>query len=219
MKTKIAPSIFAADFANLESEIAALGSVDMLHLDIMDGHFVPNISFGPTMVESIRRITAGKIPLDVHLMIENPLKYIPIFAKAVDNAPGSIIVFHIETTENPQEIIAAIKSLGLRAGIALKPHTPAEKAKPYLNQLDMVLQMTVEPGFSGQAMIPAAIENIRLLRQWAPNLDIQVDGGVTPETAPILKQAGANILVAGNAIFKSPDYPAAIAQIIPQSSP
>jgi len=208
VKIKIAPSIFAADLANIEAEIKKVGKVDMLHLDIMDGHFVPNISYGPSVVEAIRRVT--KMPLDVHLMIANPMKYIPIFAKAIKNDSKSIIVFHIETVDDPEEAIDAIRAEGVRAGMAIKPYTDIELARPYLADLDMVLQMTVEPGFSGQEMIADAIDNIRSLREWEPEMDIQVDGGVNAETAKELKEAGANVLVAGNAIFREADYREAI---------
>ncbi len=206
--TIISPSILSADFANLEKDIKRVeNNADWLHIDVMDGHFVPNITIGVPVVASIRKIT--KLPLDVHLMIENPEKYVEAFAKAGAN----IITFHYEAVEKSQilPLISKIKSFGIKAGISIKPKTPADDVLPYINQTDLVLVMTVEPGFGGQKFMNECAEKISLIKQNAQNdLIIQVDGGINAETARICTSFGANSLVAGNYIYKSENIENAI---------
>ena len=229
--TIISPSILSADFANLERDIRRVedAGADWLHIDVMDGHFVPNITIGVPVVKSIRKIT--KLPLDVHLMIENPEKYIEPFAasgadvitfhyEAVDDNSGKLKVesgklnnFQLSTFNFQliKEIINKVHSFGIKAGMSIKPKTPAEVVFPYLNDLDMVLVMTVEPGFGGQKFMEDCAEKIRLIKEKVPsNLIIQVDGGINAETAKICKSNGANCLVAGNYIYKSDDIKQAI---------
>lgn len=209
--TIISPSILSADFANLERDIRAVETADWLHIDVMDGHFVPNITIGVPVVASIRKIT--NMPLDVHLMIENPEKYIEPFAKA----GADIITFHYEAlacngNQHIEDCINLIKSFGLKAGMSIKPKTSPEVVSPYLNDLDMVLVMTVEPGFGGQKFMQDCAEKIPVIKEKAPeNLIIQVDGGINAETARICTSYGANSLVAGNYIYKSADIKSAIA--------
>ena len=199
MKIKLSPSLLAADCANFEKSIKKLNdSVEMLHVDVMDGHFVPNISYGVPIVAAIKKVT--DIPLDVHLMISNPLRYIKPFA----DAGADIISFHVEANDDISEVIDEIKKCGVKAAVALKPGTSLDVILPYLGELDMVLQMTVEPGFGGQALNPAGIDNIRKLRAQS-DIDIQVDGGVKAENVAILASAGANVIVAGTAIFGAND--------------
>lgn len=214
--TIISPSILSADFANLERDIKAVETADWLHIDVMDGHFVPNITIGVPVVASIRKIT--DMPLDVHLMIENPEKYIEPFAKA----GADIITFHYESYEQLsssaakqlRETISLIKSFAIKAGMSIKPKTPANVVFPYLNDLDMVLVMTVEPGFGGQKFMQDCAEKIPVIKEKAPeNLIIQVDGGINAETARICTFYGANSLVAGNYIYKSSDIKSAIASL------
>ena len=206
--TIISPSILSADFANLEKDIKRVeNNADWLHIDVRDGHFVPNITIGVPVVASIRKIT--KLPLDVHLMIENPEKYVEAFAKAGAN----IITFHYEAVEKSQilPLISKIKSFGIKAGISIKPKTPADDVLPYINQTDLVLVMTVEPGFGGQKFMNECAEKISLIKQNAQNdLIIQVDGGINAETARICTSFGANSLVAGNYIYKSENIENAI---------
>lgn len=210
---KIAPSILNCDLINLKELIGLVekAGVDMLHLDIMDGHFVPNISFGPQVVESIKKIT--KLPLDVHLMIENPQEFISVFARA----GASIITVSIEACINLGDDIEAIKKERLEVGVALNPQTPLDSLLSYLNQVDMALLMTVEPGFGGQKFISSVLPKIALLRDYISknglDVDIQVDGGIDLETARWVIDNGANILVAGEYIFGSPDPRKAIADL------
>ena len=203
----ISPSILSADFANLERDIKLVqnAGADWLHVDVMDGHFVPNITIGVSVVASIKKIT--DLPLDVHLMIENPEKYIEAFAKAGTD----IITFHFEAVSDVAAIIKQIKSLGIKAGMSIKPNTPAEVVFPYLKDLDLLLVMTVEPGFGGQKFMNDCAEKIPVIKEKAhENLIIQVDGGINAETARICTSYGANSLVAGNYIYKSADIKAAI---------
>lgn len=197
----ISPSILSADFANLESEIKEVVSngAKWVHIDVMDGHFVPNITIGAPVVKSIRKITDAT--LDVHLMIDNPDKYIPDFI----NAGADVITFHIESPEcNPNNCIDLIKKAGLKVGISIKPKTSISRIKEYLDKIDMVLIMTVEPGFSGQIFMPKAAYKIAEIKEMAPNLEfIQVDGGINEKTAKQCLKLGANCLVAGNYIFKA----------------
>mgnify|MGYP004726094505 CR=1 FL=1 len=207
-KMIISPSILSADFANLERDIKAVETADWLHIDVMDGHFVPNITIGVPVVASIRKVT--DMPLDVHLMIENPEKYIEAFA----HAGADIITFHFEAVSDVNAVIRLIKSFGIKAGMSIKPKTPAEVVFPYLKDLDMVLVMTVEPGFGGQKFMQDCAEKIPAIKAKAQdNLIIQVDGGINAETARICTSYGANSLVAGNYIYKSADIKSAIASL------
>lgn len=208
-KIIVSPSILSADFANLERDIKAVekAGANWIHVDVMDGHFVPNITIGVPVVKSLRNVT--KLPLDVHLMIENPEKYIEPFA----NAGSDIITFHYEAVkpENISEVINAIKSFGIKAGMSIKPKTDVNEILKYLPQLDMLLVMTVEPGFGGQKFMQDCAEKIPTIKANAPeNLIIQVDGGINSETAKICTDFGATSLVAGNYIYKAENIEQAI---------
>jgi len=198
---KIAPSILSADFTRLEEEVRSIerAGADLIHIDVMDGHFVPNITVGVPVVASLKRKT--KLPLDVHLMIDNPERFIVPFA----DAGADIIAFHIEATPIPQEILHRIESLGIRKGISLNPKTTLTSVFPLLDSVDMVLIMSVNPGFAGQRFIPDAIRRTRQLRQVISekklNIDIEVDGGINQKNSKELIAAGASILVAGTAVF------------------
>lgn len=203
----ISPSILSADFANLERDIKLIevAGADWVHVDVMDGHFVPNITIGVPVVASIRKVT--KLPLDVHLMIENPEKYVEPFAKA----GADILTFHYECGSDIQKTIDLIKSFGLKVGLSIKPKTSPENILPYLKDLDLVLVMTVEPGFGGQKFMQDCAKKIPVIKKHASeNLIIQVDGGINAETARICTSYGANSLVAGSYIYKSCDIQAAI---------
>ena len=208
---KIAPSILSAVFSKLGKEIKSVESADYLHFDVMDGVFVPNISIGIPVLESVRAITG--MTLDVHLMITSPARYVARFAEA----GGDIIVFHVEA-ETPDNIPSAIKTihdLGKKAGLSIKPGTPAESLFPYIETLDMVLIMTVEPGFGGQKFIAGTLSKISELRRIINGreikCDVEVDGGINPETSKLCIEAGANVLVAGNDIFRAKDRAVRIA--------
>ncbi len=207
-KVIISPSILSADFVNLERDIKKVenAGADWLHIDVMDGHFVPNITIGVPVTASIKKVSS--IPLDVHLMIENPEKYIEPFAKA----GADIITFHYEAAkEKTSDIIKLIHSFNIKAGLSIKPKTGPEEIQKYLPELDMVLIMTVEPGFGGQKFMPECAEKIPVIREKSPeNLIIQVDGGINAETAKVCTQYGANSLVAGNYIYKSENTEKAI---------
>ena len=199
----ISPSILSADFANLERDIKLVekAGADWIHVDVMDGHFVPNITIGVPVVASIRKVT--KLPLDVHLMIENPEKYIEAFAKA----GADILTFHFECGSDIKSTIDLIKSFGVKAGLSIKPKTSPEVILPYLNDLDLVLVMTVEPGFGGQEFMHDCAMKIPQIKEHAPeNLIVQVDGGVNNLTSKICTSLGANSLVAGSYIFGNNDY-------------
>ncbi|MCL2226591.1 MAG: ribulose-phosphate 3-epimerase [Oscillospiraceae bacterium] len=210
---KVAPSILSADYTKLGEEINSVKSADYLHFDVMDGVFVSNLTIGLPVLESVRRIT--EMTLDVHLMITSPARFTARFARA----GADIVVFHVEA-ETPENISAAIDeihALGKRAGLSIKPGTPAEKLFPYIDKLDMALVMTVEPGFGGQKFIPEALPKIAQLRKTitsrALKCDIEVDGGINVETAKLCADAGANVLVAGSDIFGRTDRAARIAEL------
>lgn len=207
---KIAPSILSANFAELGKEIKDVenGGADYIHIDVMDGHFVPNITMGPMVVKAIRPLT--ELPLDVHLMIEDPDQYIEAFA----DAGADYITVHVEAAAHLHRTIQLIKSKGVKAGVVLNPATPAEWVKPILQDIDMVLLMTVNPGFGGQSFIPSVVPKIKQIRSWAdeinPKLEIEVDGGINTETAAVCAEAGADVFVAGSAIYNKNDREAAI---------
>lgn len=212
--TKIAPSILSADFATLGKEIKEVekGGADYLHVDVMDGHFVPNLTIGPLIVEAIKPVT--DLPLDVHLMIENPDQYIKAFAEA----GASIITVHQETCVHLHRTIQLIKNAGVKAGVVVNPATPVELIKDILPEIDLVLIMSVNPGFGGQSFIPHAIEKIEKVAAWRQadnlNFEIEVDGGVNIETAKACTDAGVDVLVAGSAIFNQSDRQKAMEDIL-----
>ena len=198
---KIAPSILAADFSRLAEEVksAEEGGADFLHFDVMDGRFVPNLSFGPIIIKSIRNIT--RLPFEAHLMVEEPDRFIPSFAEA----GADIITVHIECSSRPYAIIESIRSFGKEVGIALNPSTPLNAVEYILNRIDMLLIMTVDPGFGGQPFIKELLPKIRKARQIIDeqrlDIDLAVDGGINEKTAPLAIKEGANVLAVGSAIF------------------
>ena len=210
---KIAPSILSADFAHLADEIRDVeqGGADYIHVDVMDGHFVPNMTIGPLIVEAIRPVT--KLPLDVHLMIEQPDRYIPAFAKA----GADYLSVHVEACPHLHRTIHLIKEQGVKAGVVLNPHTPVEMIQHIIDDVDLVLLMTVNPGFGGQKFIPSVLPKIRqvaqLVKERGRFVEIEVDGGINAETARLCIEAGANVLVAGSAIYNERDRAAAIRAI------
>ncbi len=207
---KVSASVLSADFGDLlgSCQKAIEAGVDMLHMDVMDGHFVPNITFGAPVIAGLKGKV--KVPIDTHLMITDAPKYIPDFAKA----GSTYILFHAEAVEEPGEVIKQIRELGCKPGMVLNPTTPCEVAQIYGNQLDYLLFMSVWPGFSGQSFIPDVVPNIARFSKWARDqklsLEIAVDGGISPKTAPQVLDAGATLLVAATAIFKAPDMKEAV---------
>ena len=204
----IAPSILSSDFANLETEIKRLeeNGADWVHVDVMDGHFVPNLTIGAPVVKAIKPVT--KLPMDVHLMIENPAKYVKDFALA----GADIITFHYEATkETTFEVINIIKSYGVKVGISIKPKTPVSAIKPYLDMVDLVLIMTVEPGFGGQKFMEDCADKIIEVKAYSnKDIIVEVDGGVNAQTAQHCKKCGVDALVAGSYVFNSDDMKEAI---------
>ncbi|MFD0713653.1 ribulose-phosphate 3-epimerase [Paenibacillus sp. GCM10027626] len=210
----IAPSILSANFAALADDIKDVerGGADWIHIDVMDGHFVPNLTFGPVVIEAVRSATA--LPFDVHLMIENPEQYIAAYAAS----GADRITVHAEACVHLHRVVHMIKEAGLPAGVALNPATPLSALEHILDDIDLVLIMTVNPGFGGQKFIPQSLDKLRMLRKLLADrglghIQVQVDGGINAETAPLVCEAGANVLVAGNAIFTMQDRAAAIAAL------
>jgi len=209
-RIRIAPSILACDFARLGEELEAVerGGADWIHVDVMDGHFVPNLTIGPPVVEAVRRST--RLPLDVHLMIEEPERSIPDYVSA---GAGTVGV-HVETCPHLHRTLGQIRELGARCCVVLNPATPAALVEPVLGDADQVLVMTVNPGFGGQKFIASQLGKIERIRRWIDerelSVDLQVDGGIGPETVGRAAAAGADVFVAGTAIFGAPDYGAAI---------
>ena len=208
--TKISPSVLACDLSRLADEVIEIekAGAEMAHLDVMDGHFVPNMSFGMPVIEALRKHTG--IVFDVHLMISEPEKY----AKRFADAGADIITFHYEATDNPEKLLSDIRSWGKKAAISIKPATPASVVFPLFELCDMILVMTVEPGYGGQKLIPMCLDKVKEIRDEANRrgieIDIQVDGGINPENAPVAVKCGANVLVAGSSVFKAEDRKAAI---------
>lgn len=215
---KISPSILSSDYGNLSSELKRMEAcgADMLHIDVMDGHFVPNITLGAPIVKCIRKSSA--LPFDVHLMISDPYRYIPDFV----NAGSDIITFHAEADSDIEKTIDLILASGKKAGLSVKPKTPVEAVYPYLDKLSMVLVMTVEPGFGGQSFMEDMMPKVSAVRSEIDrrglDVDIQVDGGINKDTISIAAKAGANVFVSGNAIFSSDDAEKTIADFKARAS-
>jgi len=208
---RIAPSILSADFGHLADEIAAISTADYVHVDVMDGHFVPNLTIGPVVIEAVRRAT--KLPLDVHLMIEDAERWVGAYAKA----GADLIGVHAEACPHLHRTIGQIRELGKQACVVLNPHTPLETIGWVLRDVQMVLVMSVNPGFGGQAFIPSALEKITRLRRMIDErgytVDIEVDGGVKVDNIDLVVKAGANVIVSGSGVFGTKDYAATIAEM------
>ena len=210
---KIAPSILSADFTNLQRDIERISTADYVHVDVMDGAFVPNITIGIPVVKAIRPTTS--LPLDVHLMIEKPLRYVNQFC----DVGADIVTCHVEsdTEENIHAALAAIRAKGKKAGVVIRPKTPAEAVLPFINEVDMILVMTVEPGFGGQKFMADMMPKVKTIRGYIdaqnPACELEVDGGVDPVTCKACIAAGANVLVAGSAVYKAEDIPGRIAEL------
>ena len=212
-KVKIAPSILASDFTRLRDEVVAVveAGADLIHIDVMDGHFVPNITIGQPVVAALRQHCS--VPMDVHLMISEPDRYVEDFA----NCGADIISFQIEAAAHPHRVIGRIKDLGCKAGIVLNPGTSEDEIEYLAEYLDMVLIMTVNPGFGGQAFIPEMLRKIANVRAMIGHRDLEVDGGIDDRTAPLVIEAGANVLVAGSYVYGSASYLEAIESLRPRS--
>jgi ribulose-phosphate 3-epimerase len=206
---RIAPSLLSADFSRLAEEIRRVedGGADLLHVDVMDGHFVPNLTIGLPVVESIRKVAHR--PLDVHIMIANPLEYAARYVEA--GASG--LTFHVEATREADRVIDAIGKAGGRAAMAVNPETPVDAVLPWLDRLSMILVMSVHPGFGGQKFMPEVLQKLERLRAAGFGGDLEIDGGIGPSTIGAAARAGANVFVAGSAIFGAPDVPARIAEL------
>ena len=218
MSLKIAPSILAADFSRLADQVRAVeaGGADQIHVDIMDGHFVPNLSMGPLVVAALNRCT--RLPLDVHLMITDPGRYLDAFIEA----GAAHISFHIEVAPDPGELVKRLRERGVGVGVAVNPETPVDPVLEVADQIDMVVVMTVHPGFGGQSFLGENLEKVRALRAWEKargplgsgrELDIEVDGGIDITTGPLAAEAGANVHVAGSSVFGAPDPGRAVREL------
>jgi len=208
---RIAPSILSADFGRLAAEVAAIATADYVHVDVMDGHFVPNLTIGPLVIEAVRRATS--LPLDVHLMIEDPERWVAAYARA----GADLIGVHVEACPHLHRTVAQIRELGKRPVVVLNPHTPLDTIRWVLRDVDMVLLMSVNPGFGGQRFIPSTLEKIAALRRMIDeqglSTEIEVDGGIKLDNVAEVVRAGANVIVSGSGVFGTPDYAATIAEL------